>query len=83
MSPVIKKKGEKFTIPSKYLLFALTCLCTVLMALTFSTDIFNRPLNAAVGYVVVPFQQGISKVGAGFPGARMSWCRSASFWKRM
>ncbi len=63
MSPVIKKKGEKFTIPSKYLLFALTCLCTVLMALTFSTDIFNRPLNAAVGYVVVPFQQGISKVG--------------------
>ncbi len=64
MSPVIKKKGEKFTIPSKYLLFILTCLCTVLMGLTFGTDIFNRPLNTAVGYVVVPFQQGISKVGS-------------------
>lgn len=64
MSPIIKKKGEKFTIPSKYLLFVLTCLCTVLMALTFSTDVFNRPLNAAVGYVVVPFQQGISKMGS-------------------
>ncbi|MCM1118325.1 MAG: rod shape-determining protein MreC [bacterium] len=64
MSPIIKKKGEKFTIPSKYLLFALTCLCTVLMALTFSTDVFNRPLNTAVGYVVVPFQQGISKMGS-------------------
>lgn len=63
MSPIIKKKGEKFTIPSKYLLFVLTCLCTVLMALTFSTDVFNQPLNTAVGYVVVPFQQGISKVG--------------------
>lgn len=64
MSPIIKKKGEKFTIPSKYLLFVLTCLCTVLMALTFSTDVFNRPLNTAVGYVVVPFQQGISKMGS-------------------
>lgn len=70
MSPVIKKKGEKFTIPSKYLLFILTCLCTVLMVLTFSTDIFNKPLNTAVGYVVVPFQQGISKVGSWLSGRK-------------
>lgn len=63
MSPVIKRKGERFTIPSKYLLFVLTCLCTALMALTIGTDLFNRPLNAAAGYVVVPFQQGISRVG--------------------
>ena len=70
MSPIIKKKGEKFTIPSKYLLFVLTCVCTVLMALTFSTDIFNQPLNTAVGYVVVPFQQGISKAGSWLAGRK-------------
>lgn len=70
MSPIIKKKGEKFTIPSKYLLFVLTCLCTVLMALTFSTDVFNQPLNTAVGYVVVPFQQGISKAGSWLAGRK-------------
>ena len=63
MSPVVKRKGERFTIPSKYLLFALTCLCVVVMALSLSTDIFNKPLNTAVGYIVVPFQQGISKLG--------------------
>lgn len=63
MSPVVKKKGEKFTIPSKYLLFVLTCLCTVLMVVTISTDVLNKPLNTAVGYIVVPFQQGISNVG--------------------
>ena len=63
MSPVVKKRGERFTIPSKYLLFALTCLCTVLMVVTISTDILNKPLNSAVGYIVVPFQQGISNVG--------------------
>ena len=63
MSPIIKKKGEKFTLPGKYLLFILTILCTILMLVTFGTDVFNRPLNTVVGYVIVPFQQGIAKVG--------------------
>ncbi|MCI8433278.1 MAG: rod shape-determining protein MreC [Lachnospiraceae bacterium] len=59
----MKRKGEKFTLPSKYLLLILTILCTLLMLITFGTDVFNRPLNTVVGYVVVPFQQGIAKVG--------------------
>ena len=63
MSPVVKKKGEKFTIPSKYLLFVLTCLCTVLMVVTISTNALSKPVHTAVGYIVVPFQQGVSKVG--------------------
>ncbi|MCI8693014.1 MAG: rod shape-determining protein MreC [Lachnospiraceae bacterium] len=63
MSPVIKRKGERFTLPSKYLLFILTILCTAMMLVTFGTDVFNRPLNAVVGYVIVPFQKGIGKVG--------------------
>lgn len=64
MSPIIKRKGEKFTLPSKYLLFILTILCTGMMILTFSTDIFNKPLNTIVGYTVIPFQEGISSVGS-------------------
>lgn len=64
MSPIIKRKGERFTLPSKYLLFILTFLCTILMLITFGTNIFNRPLNTVVGYVIVPFQQGISGVGS-------------------
>ncbi len=63
MSPVVKRKGEKFTLPGKYLLFILTILCSVMMLVTFGTDVFNKPLNTAVGYVVVPFQQGIGKIG--------------------
>lgn len=63
MSPVIKRKGERFTLPSKYLLFILTFVCLVLMLITFGTNIFNRPLNRIVGYVIVPFQQGISEMG--------------------
>ncbi len=63
MSPVIKKKGEKFTLPSKYLLFILTILCCMLLVATFATDIFNRPLNYVVNYVIVPYEKGISAIG--------------------
>lgn len=34
-----------------------------MMLITFGTDVFNRPLNVVAGYVVVPFQQGIGKLG--------------------
>ncbi len=63
MSPVIKKRGEKFTLPSKYLLFILTFVCIIMMLVTFGTNVFNRPFNRVLGYVIVPFQQGISKAG--------------------
>lgn len=50
-------------MPSKYLLFILTLLCTALMLVTFGTDVFNGPFNATVGYVIMPFGQGISRMG--------------------
>ena len=50
-------------MPSKYLLFILTFLCTVLMLITFGTNVFNRPLNTVLGYIIVPFEQGISRAG--------------------
>lgn len=63
MSPIVKRKGEKFTLPSKYLLLIITILCVGMMVLTFTTDVFSRPLSFAAGYVVVPFQEGITAVG--------------------
>ena len=66
MSPVVKRKGERFSVPSKYILIFLTVLCSGMMLMTFSTDLFNKPLNAFAGSVVVPFQRGISSVGGWF-----------------
>lgn len=63
MSPVAKRKRDKFSIPSKYLLLILTTVCVALMAVTFFTDYTSMPLNKLVGYVVVPFQSGVSRVG--------------------
>ncbi len=70
MSPVIKRKGEKFTIPGKFLLFILTVICILLMLLTFGSGVINKPLNTVVGYCVIPFQQGVEKAG--------SWLRGRS-----
>lgn len=51
-------------MPSKYLLFILTLLCTAMMLVTFGTDAFDKPLNTVVGYIIVPFQRGIEKAGS-------------------
>ncbi|MBR5994663.1 MAG: rod shape-determining protein MreC [Lachnospiraceae bacterium] len=64
MSPVIKKKGEKFTLPSKYLLFILTIICSIMLVVTYVTDIFDKPLSYAVNYIIVPYQKGISAIGS-------------------
>lgn len=63
MSPIIEQKGEKFTFPSKYLLFILTIICTALMILSYSTSFVGNAINYAVGFIVVPFEKGVSNAG--------------------
>lgn len=58
-----RRRGTKFTIPSKYLLLILTVFCVIMMAVTFMTDFIAGPLNETIGFVVVPFQKGVSAVG--------------------
>ncbi|MCM1134676.1 MAG: rod shape-determining protein MreC [Clostridium sp.] len=64
MSPVIKKKGEKFTLPGKYLLFILTLLCTGLIVITFNTNFLSAPVSALGGTLIAPLQEGLSKAGS-------------------
>ena len=64
MSPIVKKKGEQFTLPGKYLLFILTILCTGLVILTLSTNLLSAPISAVGGFLIVPLQDGISKAGS-------------------
>ena len=63
MSPVLKRPKEKFTLPSKYLLFLLTCVCIGIMVLSFRTPTIKAPVNSIAGTLLVPFQNGISEVG--------------------
>ncbi len=64
MSPLVKKKGEKFTIPSKYLLFALTFICVLMIILSLFTNVFDSILKNTAGSMIIPFQRGITYVGS-------------------
>lgn len=64
MSPLVKKKGEKFTISSKYLLFALTLVCILMIVLSLFTNVFENVLNRVAGNMIIPFQRGITYVGS-------------------
>lgn len=75
MSPVVKPKGEKFTLPGKYLLLILTILSVLLMLITYGTNAFDGPFNTAVGYLVVPFENGISRIGEWLENRRDEFTR--------
>lgn len=64
--PRVKIKRKKFVLPSKYILLIMSFLCIGMMILTFTTDIIAKPLSIISGYVLVPFQEGISEVGTWF-----------------
>lgn len=64
MSPIVKKKKEKFHLASKYWLLILTCVCVLLMVVTFMTNFTGGFLNNIGGYLFKPFQEGISEVGS-------------------
>lgn len=63
MSPVIKRKRERFHLPSKYILFLLTVLCIAMMVLSFTTNILAVPLNYISSFLIVPFEKGLTNVG--------------------
>jgi len=63
MSPLVRQKGEHFTIKGKYLLFILTVICIGLIIISFKTDLISKPLNAICGFLVTPLESGISKTG--------------------
>ena len=63
MSPIVPQKGERFTIPGKYLLFVLTILCIALIVISFNTDILSGPISTIGGFLVTPLQNGVSKAG--------------------
>ncbi len=68
MSSAPKKNPREFhfDIPGRYLLLIVTVFCAGLIALTYYTDFITAPVNRFAGYLVVPFQNGISEVGQWF-----------------
>lgn len=57
------KKKSRNQIKSKHLITIMTILCIGLIVLSFSSKFSFAPVRSALGYIVVPFQNGINTVG--------------------
>lgn len=63
MQQEIPVRGEeKLHIPGKYLLIILTLVCAGLMILTFYTNIFSGVFNTVGGFLITPFQRGVTTI---------------------
>lgn len=58
-----KKTKFKINLKSKYLIIIMTIVGISLMAATFSSKTFSGPIRNTVGFVVIPFQNGVNKIG--------------------
>ena len=57
------KKKNRYHMQTKHLIAVMTILCIGLIALSLSSRFSFAPMRSALGYVIVPFQNGINVVG--------------------
>lgn len=62
----MRRKSTKHSIPTKYTLLILTCVCVIVMFVSFTLNLSGGPLNTVAGYVFVPMQKGINSIGTWF-----------------
>lgn len=48
---------------TKYILIGLTVFCTLLIGITSISDAWLAPLRTGIGYVLIPIQSGVNKMG--------------------
>lgn len=61
--PVRRREPFHLNIPGRYLLLIVTGLCVGMIAVTYFTDILTGPLSGFANYVIVPVQDGVSRIG--------------------
>ena len=57
------KKKNQYKMKTKHLITMMTILCLGLIVLSLSTSLSFAPVRNVLGYVIVPFQNGINEVG--------------------
>ena len=57
------KKNSRHKLKTKHLITMMTILCIGLIVFSLSSRFSFAPVRSALGYIVVPFQNGINQVG--------------------
>ena len=61
--PIRRREPFRPHIPGRYLFLLVTALCVGMILTTYYTDVLNGPLSGFANYIVIPFQDGVSKAG--------------------
>ena len=61
--PIRRREPFRPHIPGRYLLLLVTALCVGMILTTYYADVLNGPLSGFANYIVIPFQDGVSKAG--------------------
>lgn len=62
------KKKRNWNLKSKHILVIMVVVCVGLMLLTFAAKFPAQPVRTTAGYAIVPFQNGLNKVGNALDG---------------
>lgn len=57
------RKRTKFTIPAKHILTFLSCVCALLIVLSFISEPFSAAVKDGAAKIVIPVQRGMNHVG--------------------
>ena len=64
------KKKRNWNLKSKHILIIMVVVCVGLMLLTFAAKFPVQSVRTTAGYTIVPFQNGLNKVGNALDGLR-------------
>ena len=62
------KKKRNWNLKSKHILIIMVVVCVGLMLLTFAAKFPVQSVRTTAGYTIVPFQNGLNKVGNALDG---------------
>lgn len=77
------KKKHDWNIKSKHILVIMILVCISLMLLTFAEKFPAAPVRKAASYAVVPFQNGINKVGTALSEMTSGFRNKKKLWRKM
>ncbi len=64
------KRNNKNNFPAKYVLLFMSIFCIIIIACSVRLSVTGTIADAAVGYVIIPMQKGINRVGEGLVNIR-------------
>ena len=66
----MNKRKKKSKFPAKYVLLIMSLFCLVIIGCSVKLSFSSSAANHVVGYVIIPMQKGINRVGQALTGLR-------------